>query len=267
MLWPRSLGRDLTATRVLDRLDPRHPQDRGPATAPGDAEEPLQEPLLGQDSVFAFRWQLALHGEPLSEDEMDQLADAASPLLKLRGSWTVVDPATARKARRRLVRTVARPGPRRRTHRHRPGRAGRRRCRATPGRRRGVAARGARAARRRRHVATPATPAGLRAELRTYQRHGLTWLAELTSLGLGACLADDMGLGKTVTLIALHLHRTERGATGPTLVVCPASLLGNWEAEIRRFAPGVPVRRFHAGRGARLEPTVAAGRARPGASC
>jgi SNF2 family DNA or RNA helicase len=55
-----------------------------------------------------------------------------------------------------------------------------------------------------------------------------------------------MGLGKTVTLIALHLHRAAT-RPGPTLVVCPASLLGNWEAEIRRFAPGVAVRRFHGG--------------------
>ncbi len=64
----------------------------------------------------------------------------------------------------------------------------------------------------------------------------------MTSLGLGGCLADDMGLGKTVTLIALHLKRARRE---PTLVVCPASLLGNWQREITRFAPGVPVRRFH----------------------
>ena len=104
-------------------------------------------------------------------------------------------------------------------------------------------------------------PAALRATLRDYQRHGLTWLAELTSLGLGACLADDMGLGKTITLIALHLHRHERGATGPTLVVCPASLLGNWEDEIHRFAPGR--RRCAASTAAR----AIAGRRRATGSC
>ncbi|MFC9062327.1 DEAD/DEAH box helicase, partial [Streptomyces sp. NPDC057074] len=66
------------------------------------------------------------------------------------------------------------------------------------------------------------------------------------SLGLGCCLADDMGLGKTITLIALHLHRqTDPAAAGPTLVVCPTSLMGNWQREIERFAPGTPVRRFH----------------------
>lgn len=64
----------------------------------------------------------------------------------------------------------------------------------------------------------------------------------MTSLGLGGCLADDMGLGKTITVIALHLKRAR---SEPTLVVCPASLLGNWQREITRFAPGVPVRRFH----------------------
>src|SRR5690606_12951158 len=63
-------------------------------------------------------------------------------------------------------------------------------------------------------------PAALAATLRDYQLHGLRWLARMTELGLGCCLADDMGLGKTVTLIALHLHRQQNPATaGPTLVV------------------------------------------------
>jgi superfamily II DNA or RNA helicase len=244
VMWPRSLGRDLTTTAVLD-LDGRRPGATSAAR-----EEPLQDPLLGADTLFSFRWQVAMHGADLTPEEMDTLARAASPILKLRGSWTVVDPATARRAKKRLIRTVkpaqaiaaaltgavqlAAPGD------------------AAPGEQPVVV--GASLLQVRERLLTAATrepleaPEGLHAQLRDYQRHGLTWLADLTDLGLGACLADDMGLGKTVTLIALHLHRRAEGHRGPTLVVCPTSLLGNWEAEIRRFAPGVAVRRFHGAR-------------------
>lgn len=238
VLWPRHLGRELTTRAVLDRS--------GPA---GSREDLLQTGLFGPGEMFAFTWQVALHGDPLTEAEMDELASAASPLLKLRGSWTVIDPAVARRARRRLLRRVA---------------AGEALAATLTGAVPVTAAGsdeveqadvivGASLLRVRERLAAAGTrepvpvPAALRATLRDYQRRGLTWLAELTGLGLGACLADDMGLGKTVTLIALHLHRREAGATGPTLVVCPASLLGNWEAEIERFAPGTPVRRFHGG--------------------
>ncbi len=75
-------------------------------------------------------------------------------------------------------------------------------------------------------------PPGLVATLRDYQRHGLTWLADLTSLGLGACLADDMGLGKTVTLIALHLHRGG-GADARRLPGQPAGQLGGRDRPVR----------------------------------
>jgi superfamily II DNA or RNA helicase len=229
VLWPRSLGRDLSATATLDR-------------APGAREGQLVEGVLSGDALFAFNWQLALRGDPLTEEEMEQLARASSPMLKLRGGWTVVDPAVARKARKRLIRTV-------------PA------AQAVAAALTGVVEVedapaevivGASLLQVREQLLGAATaeplasPPGLAATLREYQRHGFSWLDTLTSLGLGACLADDMGLGKTVTLIALHLHRAARRA-GPTLVVCPASLLGNWEAEIRRFAPGVGVRRFHGG--------------------
>ena len=240
VLWPRALGRDLTSSAVLDAT-PRRGQGAGSASGT-QREEPLNQPLLSTETLFSFRWQLALHGDPLTTEEMDQLAAAASPVLKLRGAWTVVDPATARRARKRLIRTV------------KPVQAVAAALTGVvelePDTQTSVVV-GASLLAMRERLLTAATrdpvepPAGLHAHLRDYQRHGLTWLADLTSLGLGACLADDMGLGKTVTLIALHLHRVEAGASGPTLVVCPASLLGNWEAEVRRFAPGVDVRRFH----------------------
>ncbi len=83
-------------------------------------------------------------------------------------------------------------------------------------------------------------PVGLEAVLRPYQQRGLAWMADLASLGLGGCLADDMGLGKTIQLLSLHQLRS-----GRTLVVCPTSLLANWEREAARFLPGTTVRRYH----------------------
>ncbi len=73
-------------------------------------------------------------------------------------------------------------------------------------------------------------------ELRHYQRRGLAWMQFLARVGLGGCLADDMGLGKTATTLA---HLIER--PGPHLVVCPLSVVHNWEAESRRFTPDLHV--------------------------
>ena len=78
--------------------------------------------------------------------------------------------------------------------------------------------------------------------LRPYQERGVGWLSFLGRLGLGACLADDMGLGKTAQLIAAVLADP---IGGPTLVVCPTSVLGNWERELERFAPSLRVLVHH----------------------
>jgi superfamily II DNA or RNA helicase len=86
-----------------------------------------------------------------------------------------------------------------------------------------------------------AIPAGFSGELRGYQRDAVDWLRMMRDLGLGAVLADDMGLGKTVMLIAHLLDRPD----GPHLVVCPTSVVTNWEREIARFAPGLTVYRHH----------------------
>jgi SNF2 family DNA or RNA helicase len=87
-------------------------------------------------------------------------------------------------------------------------------------------------------------PANLNATLRPYQVKGFSWLSTLGQLGLGACLADDMGLGKTIQVIAYFLQR-QTYRTGPKLVVCPTSVLGNWSREIRKFAPELTQLRYH----------------------
>ncbi|MCZ4496151.1 MAG: helZ [Thermoleophilia bacterium] len=94
------------------------------------------------------------------------------------------------------------------------------------------------------------SPKGFLGELRPYQQKGLSWLAGMAGLPLGAVLADDMGLGKTVQIIALLQHvRHERVAAGSeagrVLVTCPTSLIGNWQRELERFAPELDVHVHH----------------------
>jgi len=219
--WPRDLAQDLSAAAVV-------------RPAPGSATDGTG--FFESEELLQFRWQLALGGDPLTEAEMDALAEAHRPVVRLRDRWVLVDPALVRKARKRELGlldpvdalSVALTG-----------------SAEVEGETVEAVPVGALAALRDRLTAgvRPADPPpGLRATLRDYQLRGLAWLDLMTTLGLGGCLADDMGLGKTITVIALHLKRARRE---PTLVVCPASLLGNWQREIARFAPGVPVRRFH----------------------
>lgn len=86
------------------------------------------------------------------------------------------------------------------------------------------------------------SPASLKAQLRPYQRTGLSWLCALSDAGFGGILADDMGLGKTVQALAMILREKEAGRSVRALVVCPASLQLNWQSEAMRFAPSLDCR-------------------------
>ncbi len=227
VLWPTSLLADGLKLQAVATPSP----------------ERLTESGFGLDALLEFRWQLTLGGDLLNPDEIAELAEAKRPLIRLRGRWVTLDPALLERLRRpprtrmRIMEalgavlagsaeidgetvTVVAEGP----------------LADLADRVAGIASK----------PAQLGPPPGLAATLRPYQQRGVEWLADMCDLGFGGCLADDMGLGKTVQVIALHLHRRTAKA-GPTLVVCPASLLGTWEREVRRFAPDVQVRRYHGG--------------------
>lgn len=91
-------------------------------------------------------------------------------------------------------------------------------------------------------IADAALPAGLKAELRPYQKHGYNWLQFLRGYRFGGILADDMGLGKTIQTLAHLLCEKEQGRlSGPCLIIAPTSLMANWRREAERFAPALNV--------------------------
>ncbi|HEV8426034.1 MAG TPA: SNF2-related protein [Actinomycetes bacterium] len=229
VLWPADLFDDGLAVRATVQ----------PTPTPAGAADPT----FRLDSLLRLRWQPTVDGKPLSDQEFAVLAETKRSLVRLRGRWVRLDRELLDRLRRRRTRQVTGAealaaaltgsldvdGEAVEFH---PDDA--------------LADLAGRLAAAGNGSDGVEPPDGLRATLRAYQLRGLSWLSQMCALGLGGCLADDMGLGKTVQLIALHLHRRALRA-GPTLVVCPTSLLGNWERELARFAPDVPVRRYHGG--------------------
>ncbi len=214
----------------------------------------VAEGMFSREALCRFDWQLAIGDEPLTEEELVALAATKSPLIRLRGEWVAVDPEQIRRGLQFLRQQADRTDEQSADHRtvaqvialatSHPDDLD------TPLPVSSVRADGwlgeLLAGSLERTLAPVDPPDGFGATLRPYQRRGLSWLAFLADLGLGACLADDMGLGKTVQLLALEsVHRARRPDTGPTLLLCPMSLVGNWQREAAKFAPSLTVYAHH----------------------
>ena len=224
---------------------------------------------IGLDGLCDIRWEAVLGDDTLSLTELRQLARLKQPLVRVRGQWVELhhgelSAAITAVGKRGAAGDVLSAGEVLRSAlglEHGPG--------DLPVVE--VAADGwlgdvLSGAEDRKLEPTP-TPDGFAGELRPYQERGLAWLSFLGELGLGACLADDMGLGKTAQLLALLVderaraalapivrprsaasetaRRTTQRRLGPTLVLCPMSLVGNWQREAARFAPKLAVYVHH----------------------
>jgi len=208
------------------------------------AEEQGVEPSL--DDSVSFDWEVGVAGRPLSGRDLEELARLKEPLVQVRGHWveTTVEEIHAAQMfwkNRRAGSVTARE-----LVRMALGSAD-----TSAGIRfEGVDASGwlgdlLRALTDKSSIEPLPAPEGFEGALRPYQERGFAWLERLGRYGLGACLADDMGLGKTIQTLALFERRRAAGEDRPVLLVCPTSVLTNWQREAARFTPRLGVTVHH----------------------
>ncbi|MFH0802290.1 MAG: DEAD/DEAH box helicase [bacterium] len=209
--------------------------------------------FFGLDSLVSYDWQAALGEETLSRKEFEQLARMKVPLVKLRGQWVEFKPEDIEKAIS-FFRRKEGPQTMRMGELLRIGLSGEKEEMGLPVL--GLTGEGMwqdLLEKMSEDTTLPSekAPKTFIGKLRPYQNRGLSWLLFLRQFGLGGCLADDMGLGKTIQLIALLLSERvtslKADKPGPTLIVCPMSVVGNWKKEMERFSPSLKVLLHHGG--------------------
>ena len=218
---------------------------------------------LSVNDLLDFSVNVTLEGEPLTESEIQRLLDSVGGLVAIKGKWVEIDREKLAEALdhwKKVERETRQSGLSFYEGMRLLSGVGRQRDAESStlqdhewvGLTAGSALEETLKKLRSPESLATVDPPGIRAELRPYQKTGVSWLRFVTGLGLGACLADDMGLGKTVQVIGLLLHR-KTGRNGdapahprPSLLVAPAVLLANWKAELERFAPTMSFAIAHA---------------------
>ena len=201
---------------------------------------------LSLDQVVRFNWQVALGDVTLTAEQLAALATLKSPLIQVRGQWVQLTPQEIQAALEFWKQRGGAQATLRELLNMTLG--------ATP-LPSGIEFKGVRATgwvqelfdrmTGKREFEELPPPRGFQGTLRPYQLRGYAWLSFLHQWGLGACLADDMGLGKTIQTLALVQRAWEEGNRKPVLLVCPMSVVGNWQREAARFTPELPVLVHH----------------------
>lgn len=224
--------------RAWTRVDPSLRLQVESPVAPVSADDSV----VGMNAIVSYEWQLAVGDMLLTPSEMEELVAANSDLVKLRGKWVRADAEALARAARYVTAHSAEDATLGSLFAQFTGDD------APPAEVTEISASGwvEMLLDGQAHPEPVPVPAGLNAELRPYQQRGLDWLAFMSRLGLGAVLADDMGLGKTIQVLALLAHERESGLrNAPTLLVCPMSVVGNWQREAERFVPDLRVHVHH----------------------
>ncbi|MCD6290497.1 MAG: DEAD/DEAH box helicase [Anaerolineae bacterium] len=199
---------------------------------------------LSLDRLVHYEWELSVGDVSLTREEFEALVALKSPLVQVRGQWVQLDPEQV-EAAIRFWQSQQWEGDADLLEALQMGLGAEESVKGLPVE--DVAFEGwldewlKRLSHHEKLTELP-QPASLRGQLRPYQRYGYSWLDFLRRWGFGACLADDMGLGKTVQTLALLLRDKERGdADGPVLLICPTSVVGNWQREAERFTPDLSI--------------------------
>jgi SNF2 family DNA or RNA helicase len=212
---------------------------------------------IGFNAIFEYEWELALGEENISLDDFEQLAALKQPLVQVRGQWVEFQPKYYDDA----VRLLEQKGKLKLSEAmhialNLKDAGSKAMADLYPAEQtqlpvHEIKAEGAAGflidrLKNESKMDFLEQPQELKGMLRPYQLKGFSWLVFMRQLQLGACLADDMGLGKTIQWIAylLHLKQIDE-LQGPVLLICPTSVLGNWERELERFAPSLKVWLHH----------------------
>jgi SNF2 family DNA or RNA helicase len=197
------------------------------------------------NDLVQFNWEVALGDQPLTLQELETLARLKAPLVRVRGQWVQLSAEEIQAALDFWKKQGDGQAPLRDVVRMALGSA------QAPG---GIPFEGVTASgwvkdflaqlEGRATFEELPPPEDFQGTLRPYQVRGYSWLGFLRRWGLGACLADDMGLGKTVQALAL-IERDWQVDRRPVLLICPMSVVGNWQKEAARFTPDLPVLVHH----------------------